>query len=120
MDEGSIQKMADVPDDLKYVFRVAYDLSPDSHVLMQAAFQKNVELAVSKTINMPANSTVEDVENVYLLAWKTGCKGITIYRDSSRHEQVLHVGKEVKTKGVVEDTYKVLQPQVMEATVPAK
>ncbi len=120
MDEGSIQNMEDVPQDIKEVFHVAYDISPEAHVLMQAAFQKNVDLAVSKTINMPANSTVEDVENVYLLAWKTGCKGITIYRDSSRHEQVLHVGKSVKTKGVIEDTYHVLQPQVMEATVPVK
>jgi ribonucleoside-diphosphate reductase alpha chain len=103
MEEGSIQDMDEIPDDVKKVFRVAYDISPESHVLMQAAFQKNVDLAVSKTINMPANSTVEDVENVYMLAWKSGCKGITIYRDSSRTEQVLHVGKQAKTKAVEED-----------------
>jgi len=103
MDEGSIQNMDEIPADMKEVFRVAYDVSPEAHVKMQAAFQKNVDLAVSKTINMPAETTVEDVENIYLMAWKTGCKGITIYRDSSRHEQVLHVGKQVKTKGVEED-----------------
>ncbi|MBN1170246.1 adenosylcobalamin-dependent ribonucleoside-diphosphate reductase [Candidatus Micrarchaeota archaeon] len=103
MEEGSIQKMQEIPQDVKEVFRVAYDISPQSHVLMQAAFQKNVDLAVSKTINMPADASVEDVESVYLLAWKTGCKGITIYRDSSRSEQVLHVGKKAKTKGVEED-----------------
>ena len=103
MEEGSIQSMQEIPQDIKEVFRVAYDISPQSHVLMQAAFQKNVDLAVSKTINMPASASVEDVEAVYLLAWKTGCKGITIYRDSSRQEQVLHVGKKVKTKGVEED-----------------
>lgn len=103
MEEGTIQTMEEIPEDVKRVFRVAYDITPESHVLMQAAFQKNVELAVSKTINMPAGSTVEDVENVYLLAWKTGCKGITIYRDSSRTEQVLHVGKKAKTKTVEED-----------------
>ncbi len=103
MEEGSIQNMDEIPQDIKEVFRVAYDISPQSHVLMQAAFQKNVDLAVSKTINMPADSSVEDVEDVYILAWKTGCKGITIYRDSSRSEQVLHVGKKVKTKGVEED-----------------
>lgn len=103
MEEGTIQNMDEIPEDIKKVFRVAYDITPESHVLMQAAFQKNVDLAVSKTINMPATSTVEDVENVYLLAWKTGCKGITIYRDSSRSEQVLHVGKTAKTKAVEED-----------------
>ncbi len=103
MEEGTIQDMDEIPDDIKDVFRVAFDLKPEAHVLMQAAFQKNVELAVSKTINMPADSTVEDVENVYILAWKSGCKGITIYRDTSRSEQVLHVGKKVKTKAVEED-----------------
>ncbi len=103
MEEGTIQTMDEIPDDIKAVFRISHDLAPEAHVLMQAAFQKNVELAVSKTINMPAKSTLEDVENVYLLAWKTGCKGVTIYRDSSRTEQVLHVGKTVKTKGVEED-----------------
>jgi len=112
MDEGTVQHMEELPNDIKEVFRVAYDISSESHVLMQAAFQKNVELAVSKTINMPAEASVEDVENMYLLAWKTGCKGITIYRDSSRNEQVLHVGKTVKTKAVEEDKIVMLQQSV--------
>jgi ribonucleoside-diphosphate reductase alpha chain len=112
MEEGSIQHMDEIPADVKNVFRVAHDMSPEAHVLMQSSFQKSVDLAVSKTINMPAEATVEDVENVYLLAWKNGCKGITIYRDSSRSEQVLHVGKTVKTKGVEEDKFKILQQQV--------
>jgi len=109
MDEGSIQHMEEIPEDVKKVFRVAHDLSPESHVTMQAAFQKGVELAVSKTINMPADASVEDVENIYLLAWQKGCKGITIYRDNSRQEQVLHVGNTVKTKGVEEDKVVMLQ-----------
>ena len=113
MEEGSVQHIDGIPEDIKNVFRVAHDMAPEAHVLMQSAYQKNVDLAVSKTINMPAEATVEDVENVYLLAWKTGCKGITIYRDSSRHEQVLHVGKSVKTKGVEEDKVKILQTQVV-------
>ncbi len=111
MDAGSIQDMEEIPADVKEVFRVAYDIPPEAHVKMQASFQKNVDLAVSKTINMPANSTVEDVEKVYLLAWKSGCKGITIYRDSSRSEQVLHVGKTVKTKGVEEDKIETLKQE---------
>jgi ribonucleoside-diphosphate reductase alpha chain len=109
MEEGSVQHLDEIPEDIKNVFRVAHDMAPEAHVLMQAAFQKNVDLAVSKTINLPAEATVEDVEHVYLLAWKTGCKGITIYRDSSRHEQVLHVGKTAKTKGVEEDKVAMLQ-----------
>ena len=108
MEEGSIQNMDEIPDDVKEVFKVAYDISPEAHVRMQAAFQKNVDLAVSKTINMPADATVEDVEHVYLHAWKSGCKGITIYRDSSRSEQVLHVGKTAKTKIVEEDKIETL------------
>ena len=103
VETGTIQHMDEFPKDVRDVFAVAYDIEPDAHVKMQAAFQKHTDLAVSKTINMPAEATVEDVERAYMLAWKTGCKGITIYRDSSRHEQVLHVGKHVKTKGVEED-----------------
>jgi ribonucleoside-diphosphate reductase alpha chain len=112
MEEGSIQHMDEIPNDVKNVFRVAHDLEPEAHVLMQAAFQKNVDLAVSKTLTLPAEATVEDVEAVYLLAWKHGCKGITIYRDSSRAEQVLHIGKTAKTKGVEEDKFKILQAQM--------
>ncbi|MEW6035304.1 MAG: adenosylcobalamin-dependent ribonucleoside-diphosphate reductase [Candidatus Micrarchaeota archaeon] len=119
MEEGTIHQMDEIPEDVKNVFRVSHDMAPDAHVLMQAAFQKNVDLAVSKTINMPAEATVEDVEGVYMLAWKNGCKGITIYRDSSRSEQVLHVGKKVKTKGVEEDKFKLLQAQVAVASKPA-
>jgi ribonucleoside-diphosphate reductase alpha chain len=109
MEQGTIQHIEGVPEDVKNIFRVSHDMAADSHVRMQAAFQKNVELAVSKTINMPAEATVEDVERVYLMAWKMGCKGITIYRDSSRSEQVLHIGKTAKTKGIEEDKVARLQ-----------
>ncbi|MEM4272618.1 MAG: adenosylcobalamin-dependent ribonucleoside-diphosphate reductase, partial [Candidatus Bilamarchaeaceae archaeon] len=93
---GSISGMDELPKDIRNVFRVAYDISAEYHIKMQAAFQKNTDLAVSKTINMPSSATVEDVQKAYLLAWKLGCKGITVYRDKSREEQVLVPGGEEK------------------------
>ena len=71
------------------IFRTAMMISPESHVRMQAAWQKNVTNAVSKTINMDNGATIEDIENVYLMAWKTKCKGVTVYRDGIREIEVL-------------------------------
>jgi ribonucleoside-diphosphate reductase alpha chain len=96
IDDGTIQELDEIPDDIKRVFVVSYDLKAEAHVHMQAAFQKYTDLAVSKTINMPNDATVEDVENSYILAWKTGCKGITVYRDGSRGGQVLTIAKKPK------------------------
>ncbi|MBU0585893.1 adenosylcobalamin-dependent ribonucleoside-diphosphate reductase [Candidatus Micrarchaeota archaeon] len=93
IESGSVQDMENIPKDIRDVFRVAYDITPDSHVKMQAAFQKHTDLAVSKTINMPAETSVEDIQKAYMLAWKTGCKGVTVYRDGSRGEGVLTKAK---------------------------
>ena len=86
----------EVPKQIKKLFKGANDISPKDHVLMQAALQKYVDSSISKTINMPSSATVEDVKEVYLLAYKNGCKGITIYRDGSRDGQVLTTSKTPK------------------------
>jgi len=86
---GSVQGLSEVPEDVRRLFVTALDISPEWHVRMQAAFQKYVDNAVSKTVNLPYEATIEDVRRVYLLAYKLKCKGITVFRYGSRKEQVL-------------------------------
>lgn len=87
----SIQDVDEVPKKLRKLFITAHDVSPEQHAKMQAEFQKNTDNAVSKTVNLPSTATTEDVRNAYLLAHKLGCKGITVYRNKSRKNQVLDV-----------------------------
>lgn len=89
---GSIQKIDAVPTDVKKIFRTALDIPPKWHVKIQAEFQKYVDAAVSKTINLSHESKVSDVKESYLLAWRLRCKGITVYRYGSKSKQVLTVG----------------------------
>ncbi len=86
-----------LPDSIKKVFVTAYDISPKDHIKMQAGFQKKVENAVSKTINFPADATIEEVTEGYVLAFKLGCKGVTIYRSGSREGQVLQSQSDEKS-----------------------
>jgi len=94
---GSVQRIKGVPDDVKKVFVTALDIEPEWHVRMQAAFQKYTDNAVSKTVNLPSEASVEDVRRVFELAWKLKCKGVTVFRYGSKPEQVLYVG-EIRTK----------------------
>lgn len=88
---GSIKNI-DLPRDIKKIFVTSLDVSAEFHVMMQSAFQKYVDNAVSKTVNLPKNSSLDEVRKIYMLAWKLKCKGITIYRYGSKTEQVLYLG----------------------------
>ena len=92
---GSLEDAPDtynIPDWVKDVYATAPEISPEAHVLMQAAFQKYVDSGISKTINFSNSASIKDVEDAYMLAWKSNCKGITVYRAGSREKEVLVKG----------------------------
>ena len=95
-EQGTIHNIDQIPESVRRIFVTAHDITPEWHVKMQAAFQKHVDNAVSKTVNFPNSATVADVAKVYMMAFEEGCKGITIYRDGSRDHQVLSIARKEK------------------------
>ncbi len=90
---GNLASVPGVPERFRSLFVTAFEISPEHHVAMQAAFQRHVDNAVSKTVNLPHDAGLEDVRKVFQAAHGLGCKGVTVYRTGSRAEQVLYVGQ---------------------------
>jgi len=103
LNKGSVQGIKYIPPKMKKVFVTAMDIKPEDHIKALASFQKWVDSSISKTNNLPATATVDDVKKIYLLAYKLGCKDVTVYRDSSIKEQV-YVAPAVEKNKRVEDS----------------
>lgn len=94
--KGTIYDIEEIPEEVRKIFVTAHDISPEWHVMMQAIFQKHTENAVSKTVNFSKGASIADIKKVYMLAYDLDCKGITIYRDQSKSEQVLNIDRKEK------------------------
>ena len=95
--KGTIQDLPEIPDEIKKVFVTALDIEPIDHLKMQAAFQKYCDNSISKTINFPEDGTKEAIRDIFFKAWKSGIKGMTVYRNNCREKQVMTVNSK-KTK----------------------
>jgi len=117
---GSVKGVLGVPKKWQEIFVTSHDIEPETHVKMQAVFQAHTDNAVSKTVNFPNSATVEDVKKVYLLAYKSGCKGTTIYRDGSRNLQVLNIGASKEKATQLPDGDQAIKQEVVKEKLAEK
>jgi ribonucleoside-diphosphate reductase alpha chain len=115
---GTVSDIDEVPEDLRRLYVTAHDIEPVWHIKMQAAFQEHTDNAVSKTVNFSHDATPQDVSEVYQLAYKLDCKGVTIYRDGSKDEQVLSTGRTKEAKG--ETAVQQPEPVALPPAAPGK
>lgn len=101
--EGTLKHIVEIPERIRRIFVTAHDIEPSYHIRMQAAFQKHTDNAVSKTVNFPNSASRDDVAEVFISAFRLDCKGVTIYRDGSRSEQVLYVGDKKEEKALKQE-----------------
>ncbi|WP_226860047.1 vitamin B12-dependent ribonucleotide reductase [Desulfoluna spongiiphila] len=112
---GTIAHMEEIPADVRAVFVTAHDVSPEWHIRMQAAFQNHTDNAVSKTVNLPRQATEDEVRDIYDMAFDLCCKGVTIYRDGSKENQVLSVSDAKGEKTPAIPSHQVLdRPEILE------
>lgn len=108
----SVRGIEEIPEEIQNLFLTSHDLTPENHVLMQCAFQKYTDNAVSKTVNLRNEASVKDIEKVYMLAYENGAKGVTVYRDGSKQLQILNIkdkGKKRKTSFQENSDYYLIQ-----------
>ena len=116
--EGTVAHIANIPEEVKRTFVCAHDISPEWHIRMQAAFQKHCDSSISKTTNFPTTATPEDVAKIYMMAYETNCKGVTVYRDGCRKGQPMAL-KESDKKHEKESGVKSPESGVKKGTVEA-
>jgi ribonucleoside-diphosphate reductase alpha chain len=119
-EKGTLKDMYGIPKPVQDLFVTSHDIEPEDHIRIQASFQKHTDNAVSKTVNFRNDATKADVERVYRLAYESGCKGVTVYRDGSRKVQVLQKGKETKAAeepaGPAEEVFRWIKPRQRPST----
>jgi ribonucleoside-diphosphate reductase alpha chain len=126
-ENGTLAHIEEIPEEIRRVFVCSHDIAPEWHVKMQAAFQKNCDSSISKTINLTHDATPEDVEYIYMLAWSLKCKGVTVYRDGCRENQPMALSKSESSKAegkIVEkrrdpSEYKIRKPIKTPTMLPA-
>ena len=118
LEDGSVEN-AEITPELKEVYVTAHDVQPREHIMMQAAWQSSIDNAVSKTINLPHDSDEDDVRTAYLLAWREGCKGVTVYRDGCREMQPMALKEKAESKAEPEAELLPIKPIKLPEIMPS-